>query len=234
MTDRNEYPYDPEPTTTPIRPYQQRAARRAAAQDVEDRFRRRTLWQIIVGGILLLGLVWVAYRQQTADNDPDPALVAAVDELRTQVRGLGATPNVPAPEDIVDDAPDVVAVPGPEGPRGIQGPPGRDGRDGTPCLPSNPFCVGPEGPAGATGEPGSTGEPGATGQPGESITGPPGPQGEPGTPGAPGSDGRGITSVQVVEVDQNECHLIVTFTDGTQQDAGAVDCPTPPLLEPFG
>lgn len=225
----DDYPHDPEPAT-PLRPYQERTERRRAADEIEDRLRRRTLWQVIAGGLLLLGLVWVAYRLQTADNDPDPALVAAVAELRSQVRGLGATPAVPPPEDIVEDAPEVVPVPGPAGPRGAQGQPGRDGRDGSPCLPTNPFCVGPEGPVGAAGEPGATGEPGAAGEPGESITGPQGEQGPQGEPGTPGADGRGITSVQVVEQAPNECHLIVTYTDGTTQDAGAVDCPTPPLI----
>ena len=227
MTDNDEYPYDPEPTT-PIRPYSERTEQRRATEDVEERFRRRTLVQLAAVAVLFFGLVYVAYRQQTDDDNPDPALVAAVDELRSQVRGLGATPAVPPPEDIVDNPPEVVPIPGPEGPPGTPGRDGVDGKDGAAGLPGPPGAAGPVGEPGATGATGEPGAAGATGDPGAT-----GPQGDPGPTGPPGPAGISVTNVQVVEVAQNECHLIVTLSDGTQIDAGAVDCPTPPLLESF-
>jgi len=204
--------------------------RRVVMEDLNQRFRRRFAWQAAVAALLVIGLGVLGYRSFYVNDDADEALVAAVTELRAQVRDLGGTPVAPPASDIVEDPPSVVAVPGPEGPRGIQGPPGRDGATGAACQPSNPLCIGPPG---STGTPGQVGESGATGPAGETIVGPEGPQGPAGAdgaPGAPGADGRGIASVQVVEQAPNECHLIVTYTDGTTQDAGAVDCPTPPLL----
>lgn len=233
MTTGDDYPYDPEPTTQ-IRPFAERTAKRRADTDIEDRFRRRTLWQIIIGGILLLGLVWVAYQQQTHDSDPDPALVAAVDELRTQVRGLGATPAVPPPEDIVDNPPEVVPVPGPLGPtgaRGEQGEPGRpgiDGKDGMSCLPTNPACVGPEGPKGDQGA-------SIQGPAGESIEGP---KGDTGEKGDTGSTGASIVAVRIEQQD-GRCLMIVTTRDatGTEADLSPVEipqqfCQGPPPVDP--
>jgi hypothetical protein len=192
--------------------------------------RSRFWWQAAIAMVVILVMGILTYRSFWVNNDkPDEKLVAAVDVLRRQVEAAGEEPAVPPPEDIVSGS-DVVPIPGPEGPegdRGPTGPAGRDGRDGQPCLPTNPFCVGPEGAAGAPGEPG------ATGPAGETIVGPEGPQGPAGADGAPGADGRGITSVQVTEVGQNDCRLIVTYTDGSTQDAGAVDCPEPPLV-PIG
>jgi hypothetical protein len=221
-----------------IAPFAERTARRRAAdQDVDARLRRRLFWQLGVASLVLLVLGVLAYRSWFVSNEADPELSAAVDELRSQVRGLGGTPVVPPAEDITGDETNVVPIPGPEGPRGFPGPigpPGRDGRTGEPCQPSNPECIGPPGPPGPsgpegdTGLPGGSGEPGATGATGE--PGPAGPTGAIGPEGPAGPAGVSVTNVTVVEVDNNECHLIVTLSDGSQIDAGAVDCPTPPLL----
>lgn len=95
------------------------------------------------------------------------ALAGAVDSERSQIRALGGTPNVPAPQVIISGAagpqgPAGVGAAGPSGPVGASGPPGSPGVSVT----------GPSGPAGPQGEPG-------VGQ-----TGPAGQDGAPGSPPA--------------------------------------------------
>jgi hypothetical protein len=225
----------------PITPFAERTARRRVADhDMEERFRRRLIWQLAVAGLVLIVLGVLAYRSWFVGNEADEELTAAVTELRAQVQDLGGTPVVPPAEDITGDETQVVPIPGPPGPegeRGLQGPegrPGRDGRTGEPCQPSNPLCVGPpgppgpSGPEGATGLTGGTGEAGATGATGES--GPAGPTGATGPEGPAGPAGVSITNVQIVENPERECHLIVSLSDGTTIDAGRIDCPRPPII----
>lgn len=116
-------------------------------------------------------------------------------------------------------------IPGPSGAAGergasgVQGPPGPSGPPGA----DGSSIAGPPGPS---GPPGQNGANGAGGVDGASVQGPPGPAGQdgasgaPGQPGADGTNGRGIASTEVVD-----CRLIVTYTDGTQQDAGEVCLP---------
>lgn len=75
------------------------------------------------------------------------------------------------------------------------------GATGAPGAPGTPGAAGPAGPQGPPGAPGVDGLPGAMG-----------------APGIPGSPGRGVSSVSV----DNNGHLIVTFSDGAQADAGAL------------
>lgn len=213
---------------------------------------RRVLGAIAAGILVAMAavalVIWVFVvsdrakdAEETADTATEglAAVAEALDVTRSQVEDLGEEPVAPPAEEIVEDVDtggDPVLIPGPQGERGprgetgVTGPPGIDGKDGAAGLPGPPGATGPTGPAGetgATGETGLTGETGATGEPGP--IGPAGPQGETGATGAAGPAGVGIADIQVVQVDAKECHLIVILTDGTRIDAGAVDCPTPPI-----
>lgn len=88
--------------------------------------------------------------------------------------------------------------------------PGVSGRPGPSGTQGPPGPAGPSGPAGASGVPGPAGPGGASG--------PDGPAGDPGPAG---------TGVAGVAIDA-DCHLLVTLTEGTVIDAGAVVCPAPP------
>lgn len=189
--------------------------RRVDMEQLDRRLRRRFYWQVAVAGVLLVLVSWLLWRAWfTDDNDDIAALAGAVDELRVQVLNLGEEPVAPPAEDIVENPPSVVAIPGPEGPRGPQG---ATGAPGSPCQPANPNCIGPPGPigpAGAAGSDGATGpagDTGATGAPGESIVGPQGPQGETGVTGATGPQGPA----------------------GPPGPAGATTCPEGFTLTPF-
>jgi hypothetical protein len=89
---------------------------------------------------------------------------------------------------------------------------GRDGTDGTPgtspvCLTSPSACVGPSGPVGPVGPKGDTGDTGQAGQDGKN--------------GSDGRDGVSITDAHV----NSDCHLIITYSTGRTEDAGAIQCP---------
>lgn len=162
--------------------------------------RRRTLYAAgIVFALALLGLVVFLIVVVTrasghiADLDGDRAtqdaqisgLAGAVDSARAQIKGLGATPVVPAPSAILK----TISVSGPAGPVGPAGV-GATGPQGAQGSPG----VGATGPAGAAGSPGAVGSPGPQGVQGEpgvagdaGPAGPAGPQGDPGSDGAPGS-----------------------------------------------
>lgn len=175
--------------------------------------------------------------QQRADH------IAAL-KLSQQLRDHGIKPSVSVPQ------PRVVGPPGESG-NGILfadienghliltytksgrqdvgvvvGSPGRPGKSGKPGRPGSP---GPRGPTGSSGAPGTPGEPGPTGR---SITGSDvanghlvltftNPDGSTDTQDmgrVVGPAGRGVQSIVV---DANG-HLIVTYDDGTVQDAGQV------------
>ncbi len=121
---------------------------------------------------------------------------------------------------------------GPQGPAGQKGDPGAPGVQGPAGPQGQPGEPGPQGPAGPKGDPGAPGPAGAkgdTGAPGpagpaSTVPGPQGPAGPPGAdstvpgpPGPAGVNGRGVQSVTVTNG-----RLIVTFTDGATQDAGAL------------
>jgi hypothetical protein len=231
-----------------------------SGDEINERLRRRTrIWVPILAVLTLLGigtavLAVVNQDHLTQAEDDRTALAASVDALREQVRALcrqaedldptspECQPDAPPPEDIVDDSDDVggaVAIPGPVGPAGPQGETGAQGPAGSPCQPTNPNCIGPPGPLGPTGDPGPTGAVGDPGSPGETgatgdtgAQGAEGPTGPQGATGPTGPAGVSVSNVQIVEVAQNECHLIVTLSDGSQIDAGGVDCPSPPLSIP--
>lgn len=223
------------------------APRRAVENDIEHRFRRRFIWQVAVAGVALVAIGVLGYREWFVSDDPNPGLVAAVEELRAQLQGEGIEPAVPPAEDITGDDTQVVPIPGPVGPegdRGPQGPPGRDGRDGAPCQPTNPMCVGPAGPAGIMGPQGETGaqggqgpmgEAGGTGATGETgATGATGETGATGATGPAGPPGVGIAEVRLVVAEDGTCHLLVTLTDGSTSDAGSWDCKQAPPINPGG
>lgn len=88
---------------------------------------------------------------------------------------------------------------------GKDGAPGKDGTDGVtpPCMALPTQCVGPK------GDPGADGKDGAPGKDGKD--------------GAPGRDG---VSIVDTHVDQSTCDLIVTYSDGRQQNAGRLNCPS--------
>lgn len=159
-----------------------------------------------------------AERQRLAED---------IDTLRAQLLEEGIAPAAPpaGPDPVLPEEAIVIrgergepGVVGPRGPRGFPGPPGLPGADSDVPGPQGPpgppgeSVTGPPGPAGEsiTGPPGPPGPAGAD----STVPGPPGPQGPAGADGADGADGRGIASV-AVEGDVRDCHLIVTYTDGT-------------------
>lgn len=88
------------------------------------------------------------------------------------------------------------------GPVGPQGAVGKRGDDGATVT----------GPAGQDGEAGQQGPKGEQGE-----AGPQGEQGPQGPAGPPGADGRGIASTKCGD----DGRWVVTYTDGTTEDAGA-------------
>lgn len=168
---------------------------------------------VAIAGLILGGAVFsvVDLRDEVNDLADDREVLAA------QLENEGITPAV-------ENVEPAQGVPGEKGDRGEQGLPGRPGPPGPPGPTG---MVGPQGDEGVPGDPGAAGPAGESGPVGEpGVTGPSGPQGEPGPAGATGSAGpagRGIVSVEIVD-----CHLIVHFTDGTEQDAGEVCKVVPP------
>lgn len=209
--------------------------------ELDRRLRRRFLGFAVA--FALLGLLmfmwgWAEDRDDAQASKDTKALAGGIEELRHQLLEENIEPDVPPPEEITDGDVEVVPIPGPPGPQGERGPsgePGPRGLTGPPGAAGAPGAAGTAGPAGETGETGATGaagEPGATGEPGTvGATGPQGETGATGPVGPAGPAGIGIADVQVVEVAERECHLIVTLTDGTRIDAGAIDCPEPPVVE---
>ena len=89
-------------------------------------------------------------------------------------------------------------------------------------------AAGATGAQGATGNTGAQGETGATGAQGETgaagaqgETGAAGAQGETGATGAQGETGAAGRGIETAKLDENG-HLIITYSDGTSEDAGAV------------
>lgn len=125
---------------------------------------------VAVGGVLL-GMfgarLFAIDAEVRAAEDESAALAVAVDDLRAQIRALGATPVVPGPEQVVE-----------------QGPPGERGEAGRSGARGEAGARGEPGPAGKDGTPGAVGPPGPQGEPGPQ--GPAGAQGEPGPSGPPG------------------------------------------------
>jgi Collagen triple helix repeat (20 copies) len=155
--------------------------------------RRRTLYAVgilfslaMFGLVIFLILVVSHASSQIADLDAGKAtqdaqidgLASAVDSARAQIKGLGATPVVPAPSEILKTI-SVTGAAGPPGPAGV-GATGPAGAAGSPGASG----VGATGPAGASGQPGSAGASGAVG-----AQGPQGEQGVPGVAGSPGAQG---------------------------------------------
>jgi hypothetical protein len=113
-------------------------------------------------------------------------LAGAVDSARAQIKGLGATPVVPAPSEILKTV-TVTGAPGPAGSPGV----GATGPAGSPGSPgaSGMGATGPAGPSGEPGSPGAVGAQGPQGIPGSPGVGATGPQGPAGSPGRDGADG---------------------------------------------
>lgn len=88
---------------------------------------------------------------------------------------------------------------------GKDGAPGKDGKDGVtpPCMALPTQCVG------AKGDPGADGKDGAPGKDGRD--------------GEPGRDGVSITDTHI---DPDTCHLMITYSTGRVEDAGATACPS--------
>lgn len=87
---------------------------------------------------------------------------------------------------------------------------GQDGRNGTDGKDGAPGPRGDQGPKGLKGDTGPKGDPGRDG-----------PIGPKGSKGEPGEDGVGISSVSI-----KDGNLIVSYDDGTEQNAGRVVGPT--------
>ena len=96
---------------------------------------------------------------------------------------------------------------GEKGDTGAQGPQGEKGEKGD---------TGAQGPQGEKGEKGDTGAQGPQGEKGEE-----GDTGAPGKDGADGANGKDGIGIRSMEVDENG-HLIVTLTDGTEIDLGKI------------
>ena len=145
--------------------------------------------------------VKVGFNLATVDQDPDCEEPAPGDDPTPtdDARGITSTTIddnghliITYTDGTTEDAGKVV------GDDGAAGTPGADGSDGA------------QGPKGDDGAQGPKGEDGAQGPKGED--GAQGPKGE------DGKDGRGIDSVTT----NADGHLIITYTDGTTEDAGKV------------
>jgi hypothetical protein len=190
---------------------------------------RRTVTVLawLVGVVVLLALVWLTARVATlsdrvtesrSDRSDLRHLVeqqgSALDDANAKLVQLGQEP-VTQPETppslplVLQGRRGLSCVEqlglgvcrGPGGPPGLQGKPGKRGDDGA-------TVAGPSGTDGATGPAGPPGKDGKDGAPG--------PQGEQGPAGPAGADGRGIASTNCGD----DGHWLVTYTDGTTQDAG--------------
>lgn len=199
-----------------------------------DRFRL----VVIICATLLMGLVVgfivnsLVTRQAQTENEQAGRQQAegaastnkdAADKLCKQVEALGRACAV-NPSALPEPR---VGATGPAGEPGAQGEPGQGGVAGQPGATGG---QGQPGAPGATGAPGSAGQPGTAGQPGiqgeagpVGPQGPAGPQGEQGAKGNTGESGRGVASTQVSQ-EGNTCTMIVTYTDGTSQNAGSWEC----------
>jgi len=178
---------------------------------------------VVIGGVVawilsrVLDLQDIAEQSQQGSQARQEAINVLSDDvrvLRDQVRDLGSIPEVPPPEQRVDELPDI-ARPGPVGPAGAAGAAGPQGPRGFPGLPGRdglPGGVGPAGPAGPTGNSGPQGDTGATGETGSAgTTGTTGPAGPAGPAGA---DGRGIVNIAC---DTTTDDWTITYTDRTTQ-----------------
>lgn len=129
-------------------------------------------------------------------------LTTTAQELYDQLLAAGETPEEARPED-AEPLTGPAGRQGDPGIKGDKGDPGEDGEDGLPGAPGGKgepgeTVVGPKGDPGQDGQDGATGAPGATGA-----------QGEP---------GRGVASVECVQVDPLVTAFRFTFTDNTTQD----------------
>lgn len=136
----------------------------------------------------------------------------ALEALVRQVRRAGEVPVVD-PEDLPERADQVTIIEGTRGPRGFIGPVGPSGKPGRDGAPGVDGAAGKDGAAGPQGEPGPAG-----------AQGPQGPAGADGKDGAAGKDGRGTKSTTCVDG-----RWVVTYTDGTSEDAGPC---WPPVIPP--
>lgn len=128
---------------------------------------------------------------------------------------FGSSPRVPVtPEDLaprpVDPGPQTPTLPEPSYP-----PPAAIDIDALVAQIIAKMPQPKDGKDGADGKDGQPGAPGRDGAPG--APGAPGPQGETGNTGPIGPQGRGVESVDMVNGT-----LVVTYTDGTKQDLGAL------------
>lgn len=114
------------------------------------------------------------------------------------------------------------------GPTGPKGDTGQDGREGPQGVQGERGQQGEQGPAGQDGKDGKDGQPGRDGLPGAvgqqgpaGVQGPKGETGAQGPAGPAGKDGVSITNVAITAG-----KLIITKSDGTTVDAGAVAATT--------
>jgi collagen triple helix repeat protein len=208
-----------------------------------------TIW-VIAAALIGLGFANLVAGRSHANRQKDQAVTqtgALSDQLDVQcatLRRLGyrcetsdqVLARVPGPVGPVGSAGPrgAIGAPGPAGPPGPSGPTGPRGAAGGPG-PTGPIGpigplgpVGPSGPAGQDGNRGADGGPGPVGAPGpggsQGDPGPPGPAGDPGDPGPagpPGSEGQPGRGIVDIAVRPEDCHVIVSFSDGSTQDLGA-------------
>mgnify|MGYP001560779991 CR=1 FL=1 len=212
-----------------------------------------TVW-VIAAALIGLGFANLVAGRSDANRQKDQAVTqtgALSDQLDVQcatLRRLGY--RCETSDQVLARVPGPAGAPGSEGPRGALGPVGPPGPSGPRGAPGEPGpggpagSIGPLGPPGASGPAGQNGDRGADGAPGpagdpgpggsQGDPGPPGPAGDPGPEGPPGADGsagpdgapgRGIVDIAVRP---DDCHVIVSFSDGTTQDLGLWPaCQTP-------
>lgn len=172
----------------------------------------------------------------TQHSDVSPSIAAAWAPYREALRNLTKQEGFPttivwptAPtefKEVVDEP--ITPIPGPAGKDG------KDGQDGAPGRDGLPGAVGPQGPAGVQGVAGPKGDTGAQGIQGPKgdtgAQGPAGPAGKDGLPGATGPQGvagpAGKDGVSITNVAITAGKLIITKSDGTTVDAGAVTATT--------
>lgn len=149
----------------------------------------------VAAAAFAFGLVvaaWVLFSQygeiralETGNAQRD----GVISQLAQQVKGLGGTPVVQAPQPGAQGPVGTQGPVGPQGPPGPTGPQGPAGRDGQspPCLADPAQCQGAAGQNGIAGPAGATGPAGPAGSQGPA--GPAGPQGPSGPAGSTGAQG---------------------------------------------
>lgn len=177
---------------------------------------------VILIVLTIAGVVWMYGNQVRSDDDSKvyraetdkkiSALTTALTRQQSEAANGGTRVVTPPPQQILANPQIIQGATGATGAAGGKGDKGDKGAPGKSpdCLLETTMCRGEKGDKGDKGDIGDKGDKGDKGEKGDA-----------------GSAGRGVSSVQVIKQEDSTCHLIISYTDGTTQDAGPVGCPAP-------